>query len=752
MKKFLILLCAIIFLCFGEDMIVRVYVRSWKDLNRISKKPQDLDIAAGRYGEWYDLVVDREGLNEVIASGVPYEVTVYSLEYEKEKVRGTYLSYTEINDSLRNFATNYPSICKFDSLPNTTYEGRWIYGVKISDNGYLEEDDEPGFTIDGCHHSREWATPQAVLFFADSMLSSYGEVSEITEIVNTTEIYCFPLINVDGYVYDYPDMELWRKNREPFGGYTGTDPNRNYGGACNGEVDGYWGAADEDQVSHHPSSQTFCGAYAFCGDEIWAYTTYIREHEISTGFSLHSYGEQIMYPWGYKGAGTPDSTLYDAKGNHMARLMECLPVGTGTYTSGQSYYNPYPSGGNTRDWVYGYNKWVAGLSTLFYGAEIGDDFYEPQGNLDHISRQVFKAALYLAGFADSLILVTEGFVPPPKIYPLGTVGPDFTIYWHAKNIDHNNPTQWELVELSDLSTIEDDLESGIDRWILEGFTLSTSQAHSGTHSLFSGNIDEMNHAVRTAHPYLTQPGDSLTFWCWYNLETNCDVAMVEASENTKEWFCVDTARFNGNSGGWIQKAYSLDDWIGKSIYIRFRAMTDGAPLGSEFYVDDVYPVCLFENVDTISSSISDTLYLFIAHPEGQYYYFVRGYNTAHGWGDYSCLETTTVVTGIAESPTYDLKPTTLVLSVSPNPFEQITDIRYQIPVDSRQKSVASIKIYNSVGQLIKQFNQLTNHQSLINQVTWYGDDDAGRRVSAGIYFVQLKAGDYNQVQKVVLLR
>ena len=743
-------------------MIVRVYVPSWKDLIKISEKPQDLDIAAGRYGEWYDLVVDREGLNKIIASGVPYEVTVYSLEFEKEKVRGAYLSYTEMNDSLKNFALNYPSICKIDSLPNTTYEGRWIYGVKISDNVHLEEDDEPGFTIDGCHHSREWATPQAVLFFADSMLRSYGVVPEIAEIINTTEIYCFPLINVDGYVHDYPGANWWRKNREFFVSDTGTDPNRNYGGACNGEVDGYWGAADENQASHHPNSERFCGAYAFCGDEIWAYTTYIREHKIITGFSLHSYGEQVMYPWGYKGTGTPDATLYDSKGNYMASMMQCLPVGSGTYTPGQSYYNPYPSCGNTRDWVYGYNKWVAGLSALFYGAEIGDIFYEPQGNLDFISRQVFKAAKYLAGFADSLILVTEGFVPPPEIYPIGTVEQDFTIYWHAKNSNDNNPTQWELVELSDPSTIEDDLESGTDRWILEGFTLSGSEYHSGTHSFFSGNIDDMNHAVRTAYPYLVQTGDSVTFWCWYNLETNYDVAVVEASENTKEWFCIDTMRYNGNSSGWIRKALPLASWVGKSIYIRFRSMTDSYTLGSGFYVDDIYPVCLFQSVDTVSSSITDTLYAFTGHPEGQYYYYVRGYNTAHGWGDYSCLETTTVVTGIAESPPSDPAINTPSFSIYPNPFEQITEIRYQpaplrgarpgIPVDSKQKSAASIKIYNSVGQLVKEFNQLTNHQSLINQVTWHGDDDAGRRVSAGVYFIQFTVGGYKQVEKAILLR
>ncbi len=747
--KIFIMATFIIAFGYSQDMIVRVYVPSWENLRKISETP--LDIAAGRFGEWYDLVVDQEGLNEVIVSGIPYEVTVYSLEHEKEKFRGGYLSYIEINDSLRHMAQNYPSICKFDSLSITTYEGKWIYGVKISDNVHLEEDDEPKFTLDGMHHSREWATAQAVLFFADSMLGSYGSISEITEIINTTEIYCFPLINVDGYVYDYPGGLWWRKNREPFGGGIGTDPNRNYGGACNGELNGYWGAVDEGYVSHYPAtpSQTFCGAYAYSGDEIQAYTAYIREHNITTGFSLHSYGELIMYPWGYKAQGTPDSTLYDTKGNYLGGMME--RIGGGTYTAGQSYYNPYPTTGNTRDWIYGYNKWVAGLSSLFYGAEIGTDFYQDTSDLDFISRQVFKAAKHLAGYADTLIIIAEGFVPPPAIYPLGTVDENFTIYWHAKNSFDNHPTHWELIELSNSSIIEDNLESGTDRWILEGFTLSTNQSHSSSHSLFSGNQNEMNHAVRTAHPYLVCAEDSLTFWCWYDLQNDRDVAVIEVSENTKEWFCIDD-RYSGNSGGWVRKSYSLADWTGKSIYIRFRSMTDGDELGSGFYVDDVYPVCFFQNVDTISSSIVDTSYQFTNHPEGEYYYYVRGYNTPYGWGDYSRLERADVVVGIIESEIQDSPTQAFGFAVYPNPFRNKTDIRCQMTEEvARQKSVASIKIYDATGRMIKNFN-LNTESCKLQSVVWNGSNDDGRLVPAGIYFVRFKAGDYNKVEKAILLR
>ena len=729
--------------CFAQHMVVRVYVSAWSDLERISPK-YDFDVAAGRYNEWYDLVVDHHGLDEIKASGLPYEITIFSLEHEKEQYRGSYCSYDAMVDSLQDLVASFPAICKLDSLPNPTYLGRTIYGIKISDNVGVEEDDEPKFTLDGCHHSREWATPQAVLFFADSMLDAYGVVTEITEIVNTTEIYCWPVINVDGYDYDYPGQLMWRKNREPFGGSIGADPNRNYGGGCAGDVDGYWGAADEGQCSHMPSGQTFPGAFAYSGDEIWAYAEFIRTHNITTGFSLHSYGEQVMYPWGYKGAGTPDSTLYDAKGAYMASMMNCLYGGT--YTPGQSYSNPYPTCGNTRDWVYGYNKYVGGLSALFYGAEIGTSFYQSTSQLDNISLQVFKAAKYLAGFADSLVLIKEGFVAPPVIYPLGTVGTTFTVYWHPVNSFDNHPTYWELVEFSSPSIIEDDLESGTGRWVLQGFTLSSAQAHSGSYSYFSGNQNNMNHAVRTLHPYLVESGDSLTFWCWYNLETNYDVAVAEVSENLKEWFCLDD-RYSSNSGGWVRKAYSLANWVGKSVYFRFRSMTDGYTLAVGFYVDDISPVCLFNDVSTVSSSVADTSYTFVGHAEGEYYYYVRGNNTDYGWGDYSCLEKVDIVIGINETPVNDIQIQPFALSINPNPFKRSTNIGFTI---GHQADDIQLKIYNSSGMLVKQWDNQTLRQC--NQVVWDGKDGKGRLVSAGTYFISFEADRIKRWEKAVFIR
>jgi len=744
MKKIVILCFVLILFSFSQEMIVRVYTSSWENLSRISPK-YNLDIAAAHAGEWYDIVADQVTMDKIINSGLSYELIVPSIALEKEKVRAQYLSYAQITDSLRQMVQNFPSICKFDSLPIPTYEGNWIYGIKISDNPGVEEDDEAGILVEGTHHSREWACPIMVLFFADSMLSAYGNVPEITEIINNTEIYCFPVINVDGYLYDYPAGYYWRKNREPFGGSIGTDPNRNYG-CCAGELEGEWGAVDAGKACHDPGDITFCGAYTNSGDETRSLAMFVRSHICNAYMTYHSYSELLMWPWGWKGQETPDSLLYDQKGNYMADMIQRL--GGGTYGRGTVYNAIYPVSGSSMDWLYSWCHYVGGISNLSFTAELGTSFYQPQSDLDEICYQNFKALKYLAHFADSIVILCEGAVAPPEIYPLGTVGENFTIYWHPVNSNDNHPLQWELVELSAPTVIEDDLESGTGRWILEGFTSSTSQAHSGTHSLFSGNQDNMNHAVRSVHPYPVESGDSLTFWCRYDLEDDYDVAVVEVSENTKEWFNLDTTRFNGTQNSWVRKSYSLENWVGKSIYIRFRAMTDGSLLGSGFYVDDIYPSCIFNSVTTISSSIPDTSYYFSNHPEGEYYYYVKGYNTTWGWGDYSCLKKANVVVGIEEKPNVGVRPDTPKFSLYPNPFYRTTTVSFY---RGDREEDAFIKIYNSTGRLVRNFVLKSEGQKQ-NSVLWKGLDDSGRPLPTGVYFVHYTIGNYMKTEKAILFR
>ncbi|MGB9721015.1 MAG: YCF48-related protein [bacterium] len=100
----------------------------------------------------------------------------------------------------------------------------------------------------------------------------------------------------------------------------------------------------------------------------------------------------------------------------------------------------------------------------------------------------------------------------------------------------------------------------------------------------------------------------------------------------------------------------------------------------------------------------------------------------------------------------------IALVVTPNPFQNHLTIRWQI--GDRRKQIKdelpsaicyplSVMIYDISGRLVKQFNHLTNYQS---SIIWFGDDNAGHPVPAGVYFIQLDAGDLRQIEKVILLR
>jgi len=244
------------------------------------------------------------------------------------------------------------------------------------------------------------------------------------------------------------------------------------------------------------------------------------------------------------------------------------------------------------------------------------------------------------------------------------------------------------------------------------------------------------------------PEDSVTFWCWYDLETNYDVTVVEVSENTKEWFNLDTTRFNGNSGGWVRKAYSLQDWLGKSVYIRFRAMTDGSVLNNGFYVDDVYPVCLFNDVDTVATDITDTLYDFVDHPAGEYFYLVRGFNTTWGWGDYSCLARVEVSVGIDQGDIANPTETISSISLLQNP--STNQLRISYTLGNVDPEAARLSIYDATGRLVKSFRIEPN--ATRNTVAWNCYDESGEAVPNGIYFVQLESGNDHYVKKAILLR
>jgi hypothetical protein len=83
----------------------------------------------------------------------------------------------------------------------------------------------------------------------------------------------------------------------------------------------------------------------------------------------------------------------------------------------------------------------------------------------------------------------------------------------------------------------------------------------------------------------------------------------------------------------------------------------------------------------------------------------------------------------------------------PNPFNPETYIDFALPFDSE----VSLKIFNVKGQLVRTLVQERMNTGT-HTVRWEGRDDSGNRVSSGVYFYRLTAGEKSFVKKMVLLK
>src|SRR4051795_7517543 len=122
----------------------------------------------------------------------------------------------------------------------TSYEGRELWAVKISDDVGVDEG-EPEVLFTAGQHAREHLTVEMALYLIDELTGKYATDPRIKGIVDSREIWIIPDVNPDGSEYDIDggSYHSWRKNRQPNAGTpaVGTDLNRNWGfrwGCCGG--------------------------------------------------------------------------------------------------------------------------------------------------------------------------------------------------------------------------------------------------------------------------------------------------------------------------------------------------------------------------------------------------------------------------------------------------------------------------------------------------------------------------------------
>lgn len=83
----------------------------------------------------------------------------------------------------------------------------------------------------------------------------------------------------------------------------------------------------------------------------------------------------------------------------------------------------------------------------------------------------------------------------------------------------------------------------------------------------------------------------------------------------------------------------------------------------------------------------------------------------------------------------------------PNPFNPSTRIEFALP----QAADVNLTVYNILGEKVKTL--VNEHMNAgIHFVTFDGNDDNNNSVASGIYFYRIKAGDFNQSKKMMMLK
>lgn len=223
----------------------------------------------------------------------------------------TYPTYDAYVQMMNNFAANYPSICTLVNA-GTTVQGRSILFVKISDNVNLREA-EPQFMYTSTMHGDETTGFVLMLRLIDSLLTSYGTDTRITNLINNTEIWINPDANPDG-TYHGGNNTVYGATRYNANGY---DLNRNF---------------PDPEYGVNPNQQP----------ETTVFRNIAEQNNFVLSANFHGGTEVVNYPWDTWTNGYPDYISHPDENWYI--FISHLFADTAQQYSPSNYMNGFDDG------------------------------------------------------------------------------------------------------------------------------------------------------------------------------------------------------------------------------------------------------------------------------------------------------------------------------------------------------------------------------------------------------------------------
>lgn len=391
----------------------------------------------------------------------------------------TYHNYSEVVSWLSTLNTSYPMISSVFSI-GKSFQGRDIYCIRLTNESIVRA--KPAVFFVGLHHAREMITTELALYFVDYAVTNFGVNPDVTRILNDTEVYVVPMLNVDGSVA-VRQNDWQRKNARPIDedydgridedtpwdldgdgrveylwnyrtGATvtwegtdvdgdgivgedwigGVDLNRNYGYEWN---------ASADSGSPYPTAEDYRGPSPFSELETKAIQELVMQYDFHYAISLHSGANVILYPWGYANLPTDDDSKFRSLASYISALV------SSPYEQSSQLYT---TSGVWDDWMYG-NQSVYALTFEIYNNEsawVYEPGAEPYTEWIGGILQVFDPS-------PSKILETVQKWMPALLYTANRAATDYL----AGDVNHDGSV--DILDVVSLTAIYG-LKSGMQGW------------------------------------------------------------------------------------------------------------------------------------------------------------------------------------------------------------------------------------------------------------------------------------------------
>lgn len=188
----------------------------------------------------------------------------------------SYLNYQATVDQLKKWNSEAPEMTEIGTYGKSK-RGTDIYYIRIN---HPHHTDKKKTLVTACIHGNEPLSASTVMCYIGTILDKYGEDKEVTDLVDSRDLYFVPVISPDSYP----------NSRE----VDGVDPNRNF------------------PTQREPNKQSV--------PPVQAVRDFFLKIKPDAVISGHTYGRVYLTPWGDQNQVCPNESDYQRIMSEMASM------------------------------------------------------------------------------------------------------------------------------------------------------------------------------------------------------------------------------------------------------------------------------------------------------------------------------------------------------------------------------------------------------------------------------------------------